>query len=195
MKYIQPQKIYQSFLLPGISVISLGVVLWVQIWLLGAPLERDEGEYAYMAQQLLQGVLPYTESLSMEFPGILSFFGESHGAIHLSLLFLNLATAFLLFLLDKNLLDFSAGIIAAICFSVLTLSTSLHGIWPNLENFVLLPAMGEIYYFEWLKTTNLHDFFSGLLLGYSLLIKQHAIFFCLFGAIYLASRYFSTSQP
>jgi len=95
-----------------------------------------------MAQQLLQGVLPYTESLSMEFPGILSFFGESHGAIHLSLLFLNLATAFLLFLLDKNLLDFSAGIIAAICFSVLTLSTSLHGIWPNLEDFVLLPAMG-----------------------------------------------------
>ena len=155
-----------------------------------------------MAQQLLQGVLSYTESLSIKFPGgffmyagVLSFFGESHGAIHLSLLFLNLATAFLLFLLDKNLLDFSAGIIAAICFSVLTLSTSLHGIWPNLENFVLLPAMGEIYYFEWLKTTNLHDFFSGLLLGYSLLIKQHAIFFCLFGAIYLASRYFSTSQP
>gem|GEM_PF-5475380 len=109
---------------------------------MGAPLERGEGEYAYMAQQLLQGVLPYTESLSMEFPGILSFFGESHGAIHLSLLFLNLATAFLLFLLDKNLLDFSAGIIAAICFSVLTLSTSLHGIWPNLEDFVLLPAMG-----------------------------------------------------
>ena len=166
MKYIQPQKIYQSFLLPGISVIFLGVVVWVRIRLLGVPLERDEGEYAYMAQQLLQGVLPYTESLSMKFPGIffmyagvLSFFGESHGAIHLSLLFLNLATAFLLFLLGRNLLGFSAGIVAAICFSVLTLSPSLHGIWANSEHFVLLPAMGGIYYFEWLKTTNLHDSF------------------------------------
>ncbi len=48
----------------------LGVVVWVRLRLLGLPLERDEGEYAYMAQQLLQGVLPYTEAHSMKFPGI-----------------------------------------------------------------------------------------------------------------------------
>ena len=47
----------------------LGVVVWVRLRLLGLPLERDEGEYAYMAQQLLQGVLPYTEAHSMKFSG------------------------------------------------------------------------------------------------------------------------------
>ena len=52
------------------ALIFLGMVVYIRFRLLGLPLERDEGEYAYMAQQLLQGVLPYTESTSLKFPGI-----------------------------------------------------------------------------------------------------------------------------
>jgi 4-amino-4-deoxy-L-arabinose transferase-like glycosyltransferase len=202
MNPIQPYKSSQKFLLLGILVFFFGVVIWIRLRLLGVPLERDEGEYAYIAQQLLQGILPYTESLSMKFPGIfftyagiLAFFGESHEAIHLSLLFFNLATAFLIFLLGRNLLGLSAGIVAATCYSVLTLSPSLQGIWANSEHFVLLPALGGILLLRTAQNQPVRFFLSGLLLGCSLLIKQHAILFCLFGAVYLASLCFRKSHP
>ena len=180
----------------------LGVVVWVRLRLLGLPLERDEGEYAYMAQQLLQGVLPYTEAHSMKFPGIffvyagvLAILGQNLVAIHLSLLLVNLATAFLLFLLGRNLLSEPAGIVAGVSFSVLTLSPTLQGIWANSEHFVLLPAVGGILLLRMAQDQPARFFFSGLLLGCALLIKQHAIFFCLFGIIYLGSRVVTQSHP
>ena len=181
--------------------VFLGVVVLVRLRLLGLPLERDEGEYAYIAQQLLQGVLPYTESHSMKFPGIyfvyagiLAIFGQSPVAIHLSLLFVNLATAFLLFLLGRNLLSESAGIVAGVSFAVLSLSPALQGVWANSEHFVLLPAVGGILLLRMARDQPARFFFSGLLLGCALLIKQHAIFFCLFGMMYLGSRVVTQSQ-
>lgn len=193
---------FQKASLLAMALISLGVVVWVRLRLLGVPLERDEGEYAYMAQQFLQGVLPYTESQSMKFPGIyfvyagiLAVFGESPVSIHLSLLMVNLATAFLLFLLGRNLLNLFAGIAAAVCFSVLTLSPSMQGFWANSEHFVLLPALGGILLLRMAQDQPERFFFSGLLLGCALLIKQHAIFFCLFGIVYLGSRFVRPSQP
>ncbi len=106
-----------------------------------------------MAQQLLQGVLPYTEAHSMKFPGIflvyaavLAIFGQTPVAIHLSLLFVNLATAFLLFLLGRNLLSLSAGIVAGVSFCVLTLTPFLQGFWANSEHFAcFLPSAGFFY--------------------------------------------------
>ena len=40
-----------------LSLILLAVV-FVRLRLLGVPLERDEGEYAYMGQLLLKGIPP-----------------------------------------------------------------------------------------------------------------------------------------
>ena len=141
-----------KFYLFGSAVIFFGLVTWVRIRLLDLPLERDEGEYAYMAQQLLQGILPYTESQSMKFPGIyfvyagiLTTLGKSPYAIHLSLVFVNYVTAYFIFLLGKKLLNTLAGIFSAVCFSVLTLSTSFQGLWANAEHFVLLPGMVGLY--------------------------------------------------
>src|SRR5436190_10198856 len=52
--------------------------------LLGVPLERDEGEYAYVGWLMLQGVPPYAEAYTMKLPGIhaayagiLALFGHS----------------------------------------------------------------------------------------------------------------------
>ncbi len=177
------------------AAIFLVSIVLVRLRLLGVPLERDEGEYAYVAQQLLQGVLPYTEAHSMKFPGIflvyaavLAVFGQTPVAIHLSLLFVNLATAFLLFLLGRNLLSLSAGIVAGVSFCVLTLTPFLQGFWANSEHFVLLFAIGGIWLLRIAQDQPARFFLSGLLLGFALLIKQHAVFFCLFGAVYLSYR-------
>jgi len=42
-----------------LAVIVLGLVIAIRIRLLGIPLERDEGEYAYAGQLMLQGIPPY----------------------------------------------------------------------------------------------------------------------------------------
>jgi hypothetical protein len=73
-----------------------------QIRLLGIPLERDEGEYAYAGQLILQGIPPCNLAYNMKFPGtyaayaaIMSIFGQTITGIHLGLLLINAATVVL----------------------------------------------------------------------------------------------------
>ena len=202
ISYMRYQLNFQKFCFLGVAVIFFAVLILIRLRLLGLPLERDEGEYAYMAQQLLQGVLPYTESQSMKFPGIyfvyagvLSIIGESASAIHFALLLVNLATAFILYLLSRTLLGQSAGIATAVSFAVLSLSPTVQGPWANSEHFVLLPAIGGILLLRMAQCHPNRFFLSGLLLGTALLIKQHAIFYCLFGIFFLGIQLFRLSQP
>src|SRR5687768_3948970 len=54
-------------------LLLLGVfVLWVTVirWrFVPMPLERDEGEYAYLGHLILNGIAPYTEAANMKLPG------------------------------------------------------------------------------------------------------------------------------
>ncbi len=52
-----------------LAVGAFSLTTAVRIRLLGIPLERDEGEYAYAGQLLLQGIPPYKLAYSMKFPG------------------------------------------------------------------------------------------------------------------------------
>jgi hypothetical protein len=67
-----------------LAVIVFGLVIAIRIRLLGIPLERDEGEYAYVGQLMLQGIPPYKLAYNMKFPGtyaayavIMSIFGQT----------------------------------------------------------------------------------------------------------------------
>src|SRR2546422_10871646 len=42
----------------------------IRLRLLDAPLDRDEGEYAYFGQLLLQGIPPYAQASNLKMPGI-----------------------------------------------------------------------------------------------------------------------------
>src|ERR1700676_1525420 len=91
-------------------VIVVVVFAAIRIRLRTAPLERDEGEYAYAGQLMLQGIPPYQLAYNMKFPGayaayavIMSIFGQSITGIHLGLLFVNAVTVALVFLLGRRL--------------------------------------------------------------------------------------------
>ena len=99
-------------------IIAIAAV--IRIHLLGVPLERDEGEYAYGGQLILQGIAPYAQVYNMKMPGIyaayalvMSVFGETRAAIHFGLLIANAATTFLLFLIGKRLFSAFAGVFTA----------------------------------------------------------------------------------
>ena len=188
-----------------LAVIVFGLVIAIRIRLLGIPLERDEGEYAYAGQLILQGIPPYKLAYNMKFPGtyaayalIMSFFGQTIHAIHLGLLLVNLATIALIFLLGRRLIHSTAGIAAAACYAVLSVSPSVLGLAAHATNFAMLPVLGGILLLlnnqrvTASQPSKLNQavqlFVSGLLFGIGVLMKQPAVLFVPFGVIYIVWR-------
>ena len=162
--------------------------------LLSIPLERDEGEYAYIAQQMLKGVPPYISAYSMKLPGIyvvyaliITVFGQTHTAIHLGLLVFNAATIFVIFLLAKKLFGPIAAVAAGSTYAVLSMTAQVTGLWANAEHFVILPALVGLLLICKAddKIGYVRLLVGGLLFGFAFIIKQHGIFFPMFGALYL----------
>src|SRR4030095_13768220 len=179
-----------------LALIVVGLVIAIRIRLLGIPLERDEGEYAYAGQLILQGIPPYKLAYNMKFPGtyavyavIMSIFGQTITGIHLGLLLANIATIVLVFFLGRQLVNSTVGLAAAMSYAVLSVSPSVLGFAGHATHFVLLPVLGGILIL--LNPTSRHAFgrlfASGFLFGLGVLMKQPAVFFALFGTLYLVS--------
>src|SRR5215471_12871931 len=88
------------------------LIISIRVRLREMPLERDEGEYAYAGQLILQGVPPYKEVYNMKLPGtyaayaiIMAVFGQTPAGIHLGVMLVNVASIILMFLIGRKLLD------------------------------------------------------------------------------------------
>jgi hypothetical protein len=180
-----------------LAALFLALVIAIRIRLLGIPLERDEGEYAYAGQLILQGVPPYKLAYNMKFPGtyaayaaIMAMFGQTVTAIHLGLLIVNAATIILMFFIGRHLVGSVAGLAAATSYAVLSISPSVLGFAGHATHFVLLPVLGGILLL--LKATDRQAFgslfASGFFFGLGVLMKQPAVFFAVFAAIYLIAN-------
>ena len=186
----------------AVAAIVFALVIAIRIRLLGIPLERDEGEYAYAGQLILQGIPPYKLAYNMKFPGtyaayglIMSIFGQTIVAIHLGLLLINVATIALIFFVGRRLINTVAGITAAASYAVLSVSPSVLGLSAHATNFVVLFVLGGILLLlkeqavtalEPSQPKRLVQLFaSGLLFGIGALMKQPGLLLIPFGAIYL----------
>jgi 4-amino-4-deoxy-L-arabinose transferase-like glycosyltransferase len=158
------------------------------------PLERDEGEYAYIAQQMLKGVPPYVSAYSMKLPGIyvvyaliLTVFGQTHIAVHLGLIIFNAATILVIFLLTRRMFGGLAGVAAGCAYAIMSWGRPVLGLTANAEHFVLLPALiGITLIARPIERCRLVVvFIAALLFGLAFVIKQHGIFFAVFGGAYL----------
>ena len=175
-----------------LATIVFALVIAIRIRLLGIPLERDEGEYAYAGQLILQGVPPYKLAYNMKFPGtyaayalIMAMFGQTIHAIHLGLLLVNAATIALIFLIGRRLFSLPAGVVAAATYGVVSLSPSVLGLAAHASQFAMLAVLGGTL----LLLAHRSDqrgfgrvFASGVLFGIGVLVKQPAAPFILFGA-------------
>ena len=176
---------------------TLVAVTWARIRLLGLPLERDEGEYAYTGQLLLQGIPPYKLAYSMKFPGtaasyalLMSIFGDTTAGIHLGLIVINLVTVGLIFFLGRYLLSELAGLAAAAAYGVISLMPYVLAQAAHATHFVVLPAIaGTSVLLRALdRQSRILILASGCLFGLALLMKQPGLFFVLFGVVYLFSH-------
>lgn len=169
-------------------------VIFVRVRLSELPLERDEGEYAYMGQLMLQGVPPYTEAYNMKLPGtflmyalIMSIFGQTIQGIHLGFMVVNCATILLVFLLARKLMSGPAALAASGTYAVLSLNSSVFGFAAHATHFVVLTALGGVLLLlSALDKNTLKAYFgSGVLFGLAFLMKQPGIFFFLFAVLYI----------
>jgi hypothetical protein len=190
---------YLCYTLLAFALILFSAVRWR---LRDMPLQRDEGEYAYAGQLLLQGLPSYQFAYSMKLPGtsaayavILSIFGQTPAAIHLGLLLLNAATALLVVVVVLRIFETSAAVFAGMSYLLLSTSRSVMGLQAHGTHFVVFFALAGILLLlvalekdsAWLLWA------SGVLFGIAILMKQHGVFFLGFAGLYVLVREYRKS--
>jgi hypothetical protein len=178
----------------GLVLLVILLFALVRFRLRAMPLERDEGEYAYAGQLILQGIPPYQLVYSMKLPGthaayalVLAIFGQTPSGIHLGLILINAATTLLVFLLAARLFGGLAGVVAAASYGLLSTSPSVNGLAAHATHFVVLAAItGILLLLQAIDSNRVWLFFcSGLVLGLAFLMKQPGIAFLVFAGLYL----------
>jgi hypothetical protein len=142
----QPQKQFESLSLAWAVVLILLVTAAVRLPFLSLPLERDEGEYAYVAWRQGFGELPYRDWVDQKPPGIFWIYRAAlclplapAAAIHLAGLLWSAGSAIALWLVARRLTDPFWALLAAVLFALLSADPYLQGTAANTEIFMVLP--------------------------------------------------------
>lgn len=185
-----PTRLLRSHLLPmALLAVVIAVSMIVRIRLLNAPLERDEGEHAYLAQMMLAGHAPWALAYNLKLPGtdfmyaiFLALFGQTAVAIRIGLLLVNTATILLTALVGKRLFGSIGGIAAAAAYGLLTCSQNVMGTIAHSTHYVAFFALIATLLLLESGTRPRWLFLSGLVYGLTFLMKQPGLAFAIFGA-------------
>jgi len=174
--------------------IAVLLAVVVRLRLLSLPLERDEGEFAYAGQLLLEGIPPYKLAFNIKLPGanaayavLMGLFGQTTAGIHFGFLLVNLATLVLLFLVARRLLDTESAVIACVCYVLFSLSPGVLGLQGHATHLVMLTALGGLWLLLQARASGRawSCWWSGIFFGLSFLCKQPGLFFGIFGGAIL----------
>jgi hypothetical protein len=171
-------------------LLILALVAAVRIHLLSVPLERDEGEYAYAGQLMLEGDPPYRLVYNMKMPGIyaayaliMAVFGQDTTGIRLGFILVNFGAIILMYFVGRRFLDRAGAVAASAVYALLSVSPSVQGLNAHATHFVVLAALGAILVLLRAQEREcLAGFFwSGALFGVAFLMKQPGGAFVAFG--------------
>ena len=181
----------------ALLLLAVLFVAFVRIRLLATPLERDEGEFAYGGQLMLQGIPPYQLLYNIKFPGIyaayalcLFLFGQSASGIHFGLLLVNVAGIWLLYRLARRFLDAPGAVAAGASYAFLSTSPVVLGLAAHATHFVVAAALAGLLLLLRGEDSGKPVLFfcSGFFFGMACLMKQPGALFGLFGFCLLVAR-------
>ncbi len=176
--------------------VALGVVILctslIRLHLLNIPLERDEGEYAYIARLMQRGMTPFNEAYTMKLPGtsamyaiLMTIFGDSNKGIHAGLLVIGIATIIFLFLAFRRLINPSVALFASSVFAIMSVSPTVLGFAAHATHFIIFFVAVALFflsrYYE--RQTLVTAFLIGLMFGLAFMMKQQAVFFIVYGGL------------
>jgi 4-amino-4-deoxy-L-arabinose transferase-like glycosyltransferase len=144
---------HQSSRFALLQFLGVCVLACLLRWPIAAvPLERDEGEYAYIAQRWWLGDVPYRDSFDQKPPGafvayavIQSVFGTSPAAIHWGTQVYTFGTLALIFVIGRRLFGPTEGLVAALFAAYMTVDLCVLGQSANTEVFMILPLTAAFF--------------------------------------------------
>src|SRR6266513_6552408 len=162
------------------------IVAAVRLPLLSIPLERDEGEYAYIAWRLDYSELPYRDWVDQKPPAVfyiyrlaLSLPFEPVRAIHFIGLVFAAASTCALFFLGLRFMDRLWAWLGAALFALLSADPLVQGTAANTELFMLCPLIFSQIMFLAVVAKNHRNVslmvLAGMLTGIACMFKQVAI--------------------
>ena len=181
-------------LLAGILIIHG----WERFHLLHVPLERDEGEYAYQGQLLLQGITPFSLAYSSQkFPGMYiiaaagqALFGDPPAGLHVCLALTCSVSILFVFLLAKRISGEVGALASSAAFALLCVSHTVLGFAAHATQFEVTFILAGLWVLEVALENHERSWFfaSGLLLGGAILVRQPSITFLVFAVFVLVLR-------
>ncbi len=169
-----------------LAVSLIVIVAAVRAPLLPIPLERDEGEYAYIAWRLGHNELPYRDWVDQKPPAVfyvyqfaLSLPFEPVRAIHFVALLFSAASVCALFFLALRFMDDFWAWVAAALFGLLSADPLAQGTAANTELFMLCPLiLSQIAFISAASGRDRNVLFivlAGVFTGIASMFKQVAI--------------------
>jgi hypothetical protein len=145
------ERVYARYFCYFALILSLAFFAALRFHFRNMPLERDEGEYAYMGQLMLHGIAPYKLAYTMKLPGtcmayaaMMAVFGQTAGGIRLGMIVVTTLCAILVFLLGKRLSGLLAGTVAGVTYPFLAIRPGVLGMDGHATHFVMLFALAGI---------------------------------------------------
>ena len=167
-------------------VTILSFIIFVRFRFADMAMERDEGEYAYAAAQILRGGFPYLDFYNMKLPGVyyfyasvFFFFGKSMQAVRFCVLILTLINGLLIKKINQHWFDERAGWLAAGVYLLACVGTHAQGLVSNCEHFVLFFFLLTLF-----CLTKQAYFMAGLWAALCILMKQQGIILLGFAFFY-----------
>jgi len=185
-----------------IGIALLVITLIARLRLLDIPFERDEGVFAYIGRALMGGERLYTDLYDNKLPGLYlvyglfaSIFGVQPTGIHLGALLWQLATLAVLFLWLREVIGRDRALAATGLFALYAASGQVLGFAAHATQLCALPAFAGLWAL-WRGTVKGRNaqvvwiILAGLGAGLAIWIKQQALFYAVFGGLYLAWWFF-----
>lgn len=158
------------------------------------PLERDEGGYAYIGQEILRGNLPYRDAMDQKPPGIhyiyaaiIAMLGATPESIRIGAAIYSIGTVLSVFLCTRRVFGSNAALWSSFLYGIFSSGPLIRGSSSNSEVFMVLPIILSMYltlvWSERHKTSILVC--SGFLLGCALVIKTVALPHIVAGLIFV----------
>ncbi|MEO7524481.1 MAG: glycosyltransferase family 39 protein, partial [Ferruginibacter sp.] len=176
--------------------VAIGVVIlctsFIRLHLLKMPLERDEGEYAYIARLIQKGIAPFSQAYTMKLPGtsimyaiVMKIFGASNTGIHAGLLVIGIATIIFLFLAFRKLFNSTIALFATSVFAIMSVSPTVLGFAAHATHFIIFFVAVALFFLSkfYERQTLWNATIIGLLFGLAFMMKQQAVFFIVFGGL------------
>jgi 4-amino-4-deoxy-L-arabinose transferase-like glycosyltransferase len=162
----------------------LGLSVLLRLAFLHEPFDRDEGQYAAIAQEILRGGLPYRDAIEIKPPGVfylhalgIVLFGATVEGIRIFTALYAMGTVIAVYLVARRVAGTAAGLCAAAIFAVFSSFPLMEGSSSNSEVFLILPlTLGAWFMLGALEAKKRSSLcWCGLCAGLAMLIKPVAL--------------------